>query len=383
MSEEPVKVIHPALSYSYDILYALLLQEVENGYVARQTTEDGLELFCYTKKTVFEQNWNPITRIARGLILDTVSKEIVALPFVKFHNIGESAAPSIPNLPFEVYEKLDGSLIIAFWHRGEWKTATKGSFESDQAVWAKAQLRKYEAKTVPGVTYLFEAIYPENRIVISYDYEGIVLLGAYLKGGVEANSLNLDLISVALSCRAARRYAFDSISYLLSRAETLSPDEEGWVLRFSDGTRLKIKGAEYRRIHAAVSNLTPLTVWNAMRDNEDMDEMKSNLPEEFWDDFDSLRTLLQEKYDSFMASILCWHDETKSLSDKELGIYIQSNPKTLSLRFLFPFRKAKSAAEFEKSSSRKHIFDLFRPTANRLEGYRPSFAVSRVQNDDS
>ena len=80
-----------------------------------------------------------MTLAARGLILDHAARRIVATPFPKFFNAGERDG-TIPDLPFETTEKLDGSLIIIFHHRGRWRTATTGAFDSDQAVWAQARL---------------------------------------------------------------------------------------------------------------------------------------------------------------------------------------------------------------------------------------------------
>lgn len=64
----------------------------------------------------------------------------MATPFPKFFNAFERGE-SIPDLPFETFEKVDGSLITIFWHAGEWRTATKGTFGSAQALWAAERLK--------------------------------------------------------------------------------------------------------------------------------------------------------------------------------------------------------------------------------------------------
>jgi RNA ligase len=46
-----------------------------------------------------------------------------------------------PTENFEVYEKMDGSLGIVFWYRGQWVVATRGSFTSDQANKAREILK--------------------------------------------------------------------------------------------------------------------------------------------------------------------------------------------------------------------------------------------------
>jgi RNA ligase len=104
---------------------------------ARQDNpEEGLALWCYQSRCVFNDGWNEFTTLARGLILDAGTGRIVATPFPKFFNYGERGE-EFPALPFETFEKLDGSLIILFHHRGRWLTATKGSFNSPQARWAQ------------------------------------------------------------------------------------------------------------------------------------------------------------------------------------------------------------------------------------------------------
>ena len=51
-------------------------------------------------------------------------------------------------------------------------------------MWAQAMLDGAELSAlVPGTTYLFEAIYPENRIVVRYTEPALVLLAAYAADG--------------------------------------------------------------------------------------------------------------------------------------------------------------------------------------------------------
>jgi RNA ligase len=80
----------------------------------------------------------------------------------------------------------------------------------------------------------------------------------------------------------ARRHSYDSVSQLLLEAKDLPADEEGFVVRFDDGGRLKIKGAEYRRIHALISRITPLAMWEIMQAGDDLAKVRRDIPEEFW-----------------------------------------------------------------------------------------------------
>lgn len=126
---------HPARRMEFDELWEGLQAAKAERLVSENVGQDGLRLYCYSDSCVYDKGWNDITMLARGIILDPQEKRVVATPFPKFFNVGERL-DAIPDLAFETFEKLDGSLIILFHHKGEWRTATKGSLGSDQAKWA-------------------------------------------------------------------------------------------------------------------------------------------------------------------------------------------------------------------------------------------------------
>lgn len=101
------------------------------------------------------------TKACRGLIVDA-ENWIVQRPFEKFFSIEQLE-------PFDVYDKLDGSLGILYWVGDEPAIATRGSFISDQAKRGTEFLRaRKDLNLDRRYTYLFEIIYPENRVVVNY-----------------------------------------------------------------------------------------------------------------------------------------------------------------------------------------------------------------------
>lgn len=74
--------------------------------------------------------WNHATLTCRGLIADSEGT-ILARPSTKFFNLEQ--VEQLPDEPFEVYEKLDGSLGILYWLDDEPYISTRGSFESPQS----------------------------------------------------------------------------------------------------------------------------------------------------------------------------------------------------------------------------------------------------------
>jgi RNA ligase len=369
--------IHPARQMPFDTLMAGLERARGLGFVHRRlSAEAGLQLFIYTPRCVYEDGWDEFAVMARGLIVDADAGRVVATPFPKFFNVGERRG-DVPDLPFEAFEKLDGSLIIVFHHAGRWRAATKGAFESEQAVWAQARLDAADLSALaPGGTYLFEAVYPENRIVIHYPEPALVMLAAYDDGGRELTYEEVIGVCAALGWRAARRYEFASIADMVSHAASLPRDDEGFVIRFSNGLRLKLKGAEYRRIHALISRCTPLAMWEAMAAGDDLGAIRRDLPEEFWTDFDDIVRLLSGSLSALEAKVATVAQSVAHLSDKELGLSLSSLPAD-ARPYVFGYRKAGAVTgRFRESMMRS-----LRPTGNALPGYTPSYAMGRVLED--
>lgn len=356
-------------------LHSALSAEVANGFVRECRGDNGLRLYCYTQNAVYGRQWSPATLMARGLILDVENARVVATSFEKFFNVGEGVN-SIPDLPFETFEKMDGSLIIIFWHDGRWQTATKGSLRSDQAKWAAALLAASDLSVlVPGYTYLAEAIYPENRIVIRYDYSDLVLLAAYDEAGNEFDHELLAEVAQQTKWRIAKRRNYESVSDLIARAGALPGTEEGFVLRFSNGLRLKVKGDEYCRIHALVSRCTPLAMWEVMRAGDDLGIIRRDLPEEFWTYFDGIISALKENLSRLIERVKVEADSVTILSDKDVGLRLTEFPEDVR-GLIFPYRK--NAGDLLIGRTRSAMFRAIRPTSNVLVGYTPSYAINRV-----
>lgn len=376
-----MRPIHPAVCMPFDVLWGNLQLEKALGNV-RETNYMGLSSFCYTEKCTYEKQWNQITLLARGIVLDSNAKKVVGLTFPKFFNIGEHQVSNIPALPFTTHEKLDGSLIIVFHWNGQWRCATKGSFNSSQAAWAKDWLQRAgvdgsnrEDWLVPGNTYLFEAVYAENRIVVHYSYESLVLLGGYTADGIEFSEDSMCFLCQGLQCPMAETYEYTSVTDLIEKARILPASEEGFVLKFDNGLRLKVKGDEYCRIHRIVSRLTPLAMWEAMAAGDDLEEIRKQLPEEFWADFDNIINILRNKVNSLIQRVFILYRDLEHLGDKEVGLQLDTFPEDIR-SFIFPYRRNKG--DLLHGKARQKVFNAVRPDGNKLEGYVPSSVINTV-----
>lgn len=366
---------HPARLLSYKVIVEGLATAKAAGLVSERQDGDH-SLFCYTQRATYERAWDEFTLMARGLILDRNRESVAATPFAKFFNLGERDQP-LPEFGFEVLEKLDGSLII-IWHDGqEWRCCTKGSFDSAQAKAARAWIRD-TGELRPGTTYLAEWVAPENRIVIAYDTPELVLLAVFDEEGHEQSYPLLNETADRLGWNLARRYDFISIADLVAHAGTLPATEEGFVLRFWDGLRLKIKGDEYRRIHALISRCTPLAMWEAMQACDDLGIIRQQLPEEFWGDFDAITATLSGQTQAIVATVAREAQAVSALSDKEVGLRLKQWPEPIRA-FIFPYRK--NAGDLLSGRTRQALFRAIRPAGNVLDGYTPSYAMNRVAEE--
>lgn len=299
----------------------LLQQMLDEGFISKQKhpTAD-LYIYNYTAKTQYDYLWNEMTLMCRGLVLNGEG-EIVARPFAKFFNYGELNHDQLPNEPFEVFEKLDGSLGILYWIDDRPYIASRGSFISDQAIVATQILHeKYEHlfdKLDKKITYLFEIIFPENRIVVNYNNRRDVVLI-----GLRNTETGQDLPLVDLGFTLPKRYInFESITQLQAEQRD---NEEGYVLQFASGYRVKIKFDEYLRLHRIVTHVSNIIIWEYLLEGKSIGAIIEHVPDEFYNWVQKTIADLQEKYDKVLEQ--CKADYKELSTKKETALYFKTCP---------------------------------------------------------
>ena len=262
--------------FDFELLRELIDKQYIN--VQKHPTAD-LYIYNYTAMVQYERCWNEVTKNCRGLILDGHGTP-VARPFPKFFNLEELTADQIPKEPFEVFEKLDGSLGILYFIDNQAFMATRGSFTSDQAVRANEILQKKYASILPNLnpkyTYLFEIIYPENRIVVQYgDQEDLVLTAIVeTKTGKELPLQNTGFTTVE---------KLEGVKDLRDLKKLALPNKEGFVVRFKNGFRLKVKFEEYVRLHRILTGISSKNIWEYLKTKQSIEPLLADVPDEFYD----------------------------------------------------------------------------------------------------
>jgi RNA ligase len=168
----------------------------------------------------------------------------------------------------------------------------------------------------PEYTYLFEIIYPENRIIVDYgDREELVLLAViHTETGREITDFEDVGFPVLKSFEGF--CSFDDV--LKFNIE----NTEGVVVRFANGYRFKVKFEEYLRLHSMMLSLTGTKIWRYLSKGNDLEK---------------LYEISGEEHRSWI----------KTTAEKILSDYDALNQKVMEeFHALPPFKSQKEAAEY-------------------------------------
>jgi RNA ligase len=272
-----------------DLMDPLALADaIADGLVrAKRHPELPLTIYNYAEKAVYTRTWTPVTRQCRGLVVHD-NGDVIARPWPKFFNLGEQGHDwGGGRVPVEAVDKLDGSLGILVQAGQQHLIATRGSFTSEQAEHAtRHYAERYAGRwsPAPWLTYLFEIVYPANRIVCDYgQLDDLILLGAVDTVTGQAYGPN-DLYVERWPGPRATIAPYRTIEEVLQ-----APDRkgaEGYVCRITGGPdaglMVKIKQADYVAAHRIITGLNARTVWEAVGD-DNVDGLLTALPDEFHD----------------------------------------------------------------------------------------------------
>lgn len=317
----------------YDLLnIAALHSQVQAGAIrAIPSPDDRHTLYCYTAETAYRREWTPEAIQCRGLIVESATGTVVARPFDKFFNLGELVSDgvdlSLASLvsrpgPVELTEKRDGSLIICWWdaHYEVWRLNTKGSWGASQIraadAWLTKRLGKHWMQQLPAVlrdtTLLFEYTGPDNQIVVPYANASLTLIGARsLTTGSDATHAQLVSIGAAIGVPIVTLYSDKDV--IGAAAESiLTKGVEGWVARWPDGSRVKIKTDEYVQLHWMVSHFSPGAVQKSMLE-ERYDDMVAKLPDAYRTQAQQFAEAIHAAWDARLAYLHGSYERLKHL----------------------------------------------------------------------
>lgn len=121
----------------------------------------------------------------------------------------------------------------------------------------------------------------KNRIVVNYgNREELVLLAVInTKTGEEIDPI---LEAKRLGFSYPKKYNFNKIEEIVQVCETLSADEEGFVVKYPNNFRVKIKGIEYLRLHRLITGFSTKSIWECLKNGDSFEDVLTNVPDEFY-----------------------------------------------------------------------------------------------------
>lgn len=295
-----------------------LEEAIAKGYIHKNKHPNAnLWIYNYTQATQYDKYWTKETLKCRGLILDEDYK-IVAHSIPKFFNVEEVGYNTLPNEPFKIFEKMDGSLGVLYWLNNQPYIATRGSFTSKQAVKANQLLQGKYASAIKNLdkskTYVFEIIYPENRIIVNYGKEETLVLIAVVdtKTGRNEEIKNIGFPLPEI-------YNYNSLAELKSLNWK---NKEGFVILYKSGFRVKIKFEDYIELHKIVTQISSLTIWETLKEDGELTQWLEDVPDEFFTWVKKVETQLRAKFNAIEATS---KKEYKELStDRETAEYFKT-----------------------------------------------------------
>ena len=162
---------------------------------------------------------------------------------------------------------------------------------------------------------------------------------------------------------------------------TVTVDRRGpLAIWFARGFRIKLKGSAYRRVHAVISRVTPLGLYDALYAGDDLDVIRRDVPEEYRADFDQIRSLLAAAVAELVDATEAEARRLAGLSDKEVGLLLQRGEiAALARPYIFACRKSSCWAS--EPRARLGMLRAIRPTGNQLTGYTPSTYILGLRDD--
>jgi RNA ligase len=99
-------------------------------------------------------------------------------------------------------------------------------------------------------------------------------------------------------------------------------NKEGFVVKYKNGYRLKVKFDEYQRIHRIVTQVSTLNIWEYLKEGQDLLPILDRVPDEFYDWVKATYAQLLEKYSEIEAQAKL---DFKMLENrKETALYFQT-----------------------------------------------------------
>lgn len=227
-----------------------------------------------------------IVKEARGLILEDKTWKVICYPFNKFFNFGEEYADNIDWESAVVETKEDGSLIKIYFYNDEWKIATNGTIDAEDAELQSGPYKNFRqlfdaaakkchfdfSRLNRYFTYCCEICSEFNIIICPQSEIRLIHIGT-------RNNRTFQEVETDIGIPHPQRYALSSLEDCIAMAKTFDFTKEGFVVKDKNYNRIKVKSEDYVRVHRLANNgsMTEERAIELIRENE-LDEFFTYFP---------------------------------------------------------------------------------------------------------
>jgi hypothetical protein len=302
-----------------------------------------------------------IVKECRGIILDERNGFLpICAPFFKFFDYDDPKADRIDWKTARVLEKIDGSLIKVWNHKGVWCISTNKSLNAQSAstnnnedtfynIFQKAWTatgKKFKDLN-PEYTYMFEVVSPQSRVVVPYKETKLYHTGT-------RNNKTLQELHLDIGIEKPKEYIFSTIEECVEAANKLDKYHEGFVVVDSFWRRIKVKSSEYIDFHKLINDIsTEKRLIDIFRAGEEAKVVS------FFPEYSEMLSTVNERIESLITHIEQEHDTIKNFeyaTQKELAETVK---KTICPACLFSVLcgKSKSVREYIYSRTSHKIIE--------------------------
>lgn len=306
---------------------------------------------------------NSFARECRGLKFRSDTGAIIARPYHKFHNLGECAGYFTSDvdlsLPHTILDKLDGSMIHTAINPEDGKIVLMTRMgHTDQAKMAEAFVDRVTidgnglghrlASMVfdnPRSTFIFEYVGPNNRIVIPYPEEKLIMTGIrdIYTGEYTTMALMAAMaVEYDIPCVGPYSQGIEPMSadYYMQKYVTADEEKEGCVIRFESGAMVKMKSSIYVRKHKS-KELTESNkgVVQLIVDGN-LDDVIPQLDGEVGSALQAYQNGFLDQLGTLVEGFRHILSSTKDMDQKTFALHIQAHYPKTTQKVLFATRKS-------------------------------------------
>lgn len=307
--------------------------------------------YVYNSRDTFN---NDFARECRGIKFCSTTGRILARPYGKFHNLGECEGWRTEDVdltkPHVVLDKLDGSMVHTMIRpeTGAMHLMTRMG-ESLQALAAFAFLLGKAtygngiielAKSHPTKTFIFEYVGPNNRIVIPYEKEELIMTairdiytGEYTTMGM------MTALAAEYNIPVVQEYTGFADGYLPLHV-ACDDEKEGCVVRFDSGAMVKIKSEIYVRKHKSKELTETVKGVVQLLVDGTLDDVIPQLEESIVCRINDYERAFFDRLGQLHEGLRHILSGTKHMEQKEFALHIQATYPKVTQKLLFMTRKS-------------------------------------------